>query len=154
MKKAKGIRVPCVDDHPVVREGLVAMMAVEDDIVSAGDAGNGQAAVALYRELKPELVLMDLRMSVMGGVDATTQIRKEFPSPRIIILTTYEGDEDIHRALEAGAQAHLPHRRLPAPARGMVCAAEKSHCGLPIYTPTQTRRHRINSQTNEKENRT
>jgi DNA-binding NarL/FixJ family response regulator len=78
MKKTKAIRVLCVDDHPVVREGLMALVAVEEDIVCVGEAGEGRAALALYRELKPDVVVMDLRMPVMGGVEATTQIRKEF----------------------------------------------------------------------------
>jgi DNA-binding NarL/FixJ family response regulator len=86
---------------------MAAIMSVQPDIQCVGEAENGQAAVARYRELNPDVVVMDLRMPVMGGVDATTQIRKEFPGARIIVLTTYEGDEDIHRALEAGAQAYL-----------------------------------------------
>src|SRR5215510_3983957 len=104
MKKPKGIRVLCVDDHPLTREGMGAVIATQDDIVSIGEADDGRAALARYRQLKPDVVLMDLRMPGMGGLEATIQIRKEFPTARIIILTTYEGDEDIHRALEAGAR--------------------------------------------------
>src|SRR5258708_26691132 len=107
MKKTKPIRVLCVDDHPIVREGMAAVIATQDDIVSIGEAGDGQAAIAQFRQLKPDVVGMDLRMPGMGGLDATIQIRKEFPSARIIVLTTYEGDEDIHRALEAGAHGYL-----------------------------------------------
>jgi len=107
MKKAKGIRVLCVDDHPLVREGMAAIIAAQDDIVSVGEAGDGQAALAQYRQLKPDVVVMDLRMPGIGGLEATIRIRKEFPTARIIVLTTYEGDEDIHRALEAGAHGYL-----------------------------------------------
>src|SRR5215471_20485241 len=107
MKKAKGIRVLCVDDHPLVREGVVAMMECEDDVVHIGEASDGKAAIEQYRKLRPDVVVMDLRMPGLGGLEATIQIRKEFPAARVIVLTTYEGDEDIHRALEAGAQAYL-----------------------------------------------
>src|SRR5882672_3806178 len=107
MKKAKPIRVLCVDDHPIVREGIAAIIATQPDIACVGEAANGQTAVAQYREHKPDVVVMDLRMPGMGGVEATVQIRREFRGARIIVLTTYEGDEDIHRALEAGAQAYL-----------------------------------------------
>jgi len=83
------------------------MIESEADVASVGEAGDGRAAIEQYRKLKPDVVVMDLRMPGLGGVEATTQIRKEFPAARIIILTTYEGDEDIHRALEAGAHGYL-----------------------------------------------
>ncbi len=107
MKKNRPISVLCVDDHPIVREGLLAVIANEPDMAVVGEAEDGEAAIAKYRAHKPDVVLMDLRMPGMGGVEAVARLRGEFPFARIIILTTYEGDEDIHRALEAGAQAYL-----------------------------------------------
>jgi DNA-binding NarL/FixJ family response regulator len=107
MKKAKPIRVLCVDDHPIVRDGLAAIIGVQADMCVVGEAGDGQAAVSKFRKLGPDVVVMDLRMPGLGGVEATIQIRQEFPTAHIIVLTTYEGDEDIHRALAAGAQAYL-----------------------------------------------
>ena len=82
-----------MDDHPIVREGIAAVIATQDDIVAVGEAGDGQTAVAQYRQFKPDVVVMDLRMPGMGGVEATIQIRKEFPTARIIVLTTYEGND-------------------------------------------------------------
>src|SRR5215471_11576158 len=107
MKKVKSIRVLCVDDHPVVREGLRAIIETQPDMLFVDEARDGQEAVVKYRGHEPDVVVMDLRMPGMGGVAATLQIRKEFPGAQIIVLTTYEGDEDIHRALEAGARAYL-----------------------------------------------
>jgi DNA-binding NarL/FixJ family response regulator len=107
MKKVKAIRVLCVDDHPVVREGLRAIISMQPDMLLVDEAGDGLGAVEKYREHQPDVVVMDLKMPGLGGAAATLQIRKEFPGAQIIVLTTYEGDEDIHRALEAGARAYL-----------------------------------------------
>jgi len=107
MKEAKEIRVLCVDDHPLMREGIAAAISAEDDFAVVGEAGDGQTAITQYRRLKPDVVVMDLSMPKMDGVEATIRIRREFPTARIVVLTTYGGDEDIHRALEAGSCGYL-----------------------------------------------
>ena len=101
------IRVLVADDHPVVRTGLSAVLVQEADLELVAEAENGQRAVALYREHRPDVCLMDLRMPVMDGVEAIGTITGEFPGARILALTTYEGDADIRRALEAGARGYL-----------------------------------------------
>lgn len=101
------IRVMSVDDHPLMREGLVAMLRTQADMAVVAEAGNGQEAVEKYRTCQPDVVLMDLRLPGLNGVEATRTIRHEFPAAKIIMLTTYDGDEDIYRALEAGAQAYI-----------------------------------------------
>jgi two-component system NarL family response regulator len=95
------------DDHPVVRAGLVAVIAQEPDLQIVAEAENGERAVALFREHKPAIVLMDLRMPQMGGVEAIERIMTDFPGARILALTTYDGDADIRRALRAGARGYL-----------------------------------------------
>lgn len=101
------IRVMVVDDHQVVRQGLVALINTEPGLMTVAETSDGQQAVELFRQQQPDITLMDLRLPVMGGVDATRLIRQEFPTAKIIVLTTYDGDEDIYRALKAGAQGYL-----------------------------------------------
>jgi two-component system NarL family response regulator len=95
------------DDHPMMREGIAALIGRRPGMQVVAEANNGREAIDLYREHKPDVTLMDLQMPVMTGVDAITAIREEFPSAHIIVLTTYDGDEDIYRSLVAGARGYL-----------------------------------------------
>jgi DNA-binding NarL/FixJ family response regulator len=101
------IRVLCVDDHPLVRKGIASILANEADMELVAEAGNGREAVERFRELRPDVVLMDLRMPQMDGIEATRAIRAEDPEARIIALTSYDGDQDIYRALEAGVRGYI-----------------------------------------------
>jgi two-component system NarL family response regulator len=101
------IRILVVEDHAVVRQGLVALLRMTPGMAVVAEAPDGKRAVELYRELEPDITLMDLRLPVMGGVEAITEIRKYAPNARIIVLTTFDGDENIYRALQAGAQGYL-----------------------------------------------
>lgn len=107
MSQPTAIRVLLVDDHAIVRQGLAAMIENEPDMTVVGQAGDGLEAIALYRQLNPDVTLMDLQMPQMRGADATLAICAEFVQAHIIILTTYDGDEDIYRALRAGAKGYL-----------------------------------------------
>ena len=101
------IRVLIVDDHPAVRAGLAAVILAEADLRVAGEADTGEQAIALYREQQPDVVLMDLRMPGIGGVEAIRRITAEFSEARLVALTTYQGDADVRRALDAGARGYL-----------------------------------------------
>jgi DNA-binding NarL/FixJ family response regulator len=101
------IRVMSVDDHPLFRGGLAALVAAYADMKLVAEAGNGRQAVELFRVHRPDVTLMDLGMPVMGGAEAIGHIIGEFPDARIIALTSWDGDGDIHRALEAGARGYL-----------------------------------------------
>ncbi|MBA2389003.1 MAG: response regulator transcription factor [Geodermatophilaceae bacterium] len=101
------IRVLVVDDHPVVRTGLIAMLAAEPDIEVVGEGGSGTEAIRLAALLTPDVVLMDLRMPGMDGVAATKVIAATSPAPRVVVVTTYDTDSDILRAVEAGATGYL-----------------------------------------------
>ncbi|HSK55631.1 MAG TPA: response regulator transcription factor [Jiangellales bacterium] len=101
------VRVLLADDHPVVRAGLAGMLATESDIEVVGEAGDGDEAVAMARALRPDLVLMDLRMPRLDGADATARILADVPATRVLVLTTYDTDGDILRAVEAGATGYL-----------------------------------------------
>jgi DNA-binding NarL/FixJ family response regulator len=101
------IRILSVDDHPLIRQGIAGLVAVEADMKLIAEAGNGREAVQQFRRHRPDITLMDLQMPEMNGLDAIIAIRGEFPEARIIVLTTYAGDVQALRALKAGARAYL-----------------------------------------------
>lgn len=101
------LKVMLVDDHYLVRMGLTSVINLEPDMTVCAEASTGEQAISMYRSLRPDVLLMDLRLPGMSGVEATQRIRVDFPEARIIVLSTYISDEDIYAALQAGAMAYL-----------------------------------------------
>jgi DNA-binding NarL/FixJ family response regulator len=106
-QKSAAIRILIAEDHTVVRDGLAAIIKQEADLDVVAEAGDGHAAVALWKEHRPDVTLMDLRMPKLDGVNAIYEIRAVDPNARIIVLTTFDGDEDIYRGMRAGAKSYL-----------------------------------------------
>jgi DNA-binding NarL/FixJ family response regulator len=105
--EARIIRILAVDDHPLVREGISGLVGGQPDMKLIGEASNGRESIQQFRKHRPDITLMDMQMPEMNGVDAIIAIRNEFPEARIIVLTTYAGDVQVQRALQAGARAYL-----------------------------------------------
>ena len=124
----KPIRILACDDHALLRQGIATLLSAEPDMKLIAEASNGEEAVEKFRTHRPDVTLMDLQMPGIGGIDAITRIRSEFPDARIIVLTTYTGDSQVLGALRAGARAYLlkahVHRELPEIIRA-VHAGEK-----------------------------
>jgi two-component system NarL family response regulator len=120
-----------VDDHPAFRAGLVALLADQADLRVAAECGDGREAVALYRRERPDVVLMDLRLPGMGGVEAILAIRQEYPDARVIVLTTFDADEDIHRAIQSGAKSYLMKDMSKAEIVGAIRAVQSGEKALP-----------------------
>ena len=133
MPKSNPIRILIADDHLVVRMGLRSMIETEPDMVVVGEAANGQEAVELYRQHQPDIALMDLRMPRMSGAEATRSIIAQFPQALIVVLTTYDGDENIYRALQAGAHAYLLK---DVPRDEFLSAIRSVHSGQYCIPPT------------------
>jgi two-component system NarL family response regulator len=107
LKKQNEINIMLVDDHPAFRKGMAALIESEADFRVIAQTGDGSKALEIYRQHKPDVVLMDLRLPGMGGVEAIIAIRKDFPDARVIVLTTFDMDEDIFRAIQSGAKSYL-----------------------------------------------
>jgi len=107
MSKAPTVRILIVDDHYIVRMGLIALINTEPDLEIVGETDDGDQAIALFEKLKPDLVLMDLRMPHRSGTEATRIIRQMTPAARVLMLSAFDGDADIHTALESGAQGYV-----------------------------------------------
>ena len=107
MKKSEKIRILIADDHYIVRMGLVALVDTEPDMEVVAEATDGNQALELFAKYHPDLALLDLRMPGKSGIQTTMEIRKKFPLARILVLSAFDGDEDIHRALHAGAQGYV-----------------------------------------------
>ena len=116
MENPEKIKVLIVDDHPIMRVGITSIINARTDMVTVAQAGTGESAVELFEQHRPDITLMDLRLPGMSGVEAIRTIRKRHPDACFVVLTTYEGDEDIFQALEAGARAYIikgmPHEAL------------------------------------------
>jgi DNA-binding NarL/FixJ family response regulator len=132
MSTAPRIRVLCVDDHPLMREGIAAVIRNEPDMQLVAEASTGHEAIQGFREHRPDVTLMDVRMPDLGGIDAMIAIRTEFADARVIMLTTFEGDAEIQRALEAGAQGYMLKSM---PRKQLVDMIRKVHAGKKHIPP-------------------
>ena len=126
------VRVLIADDHPVVRTGLRGMLEGQPDLEVVGEAGDGEEAVKLTERLSPDVVLMDLRMPGMGGVEATAEIKERMPDAHVLVLTTYDSSADILRAIEAGATGYLLK---DAPREELFRAVKAAAQGKPLLAP-------------------
>ena len=131
------IRILCVDDHPLMREGIIAVIQNEPDMLVIGEASNGQEALQEFRKHHPDITLMDLRLPDMSGIDALIAIRAEYAAARVIMLTTFEGDAEIQRALQAGAQGYMLKSM---PRKRLVEMIRKVHAGAKSI-PTEIAAH-------------
>src|SRR5271154_2382915 len=126
MSNSKPNRIFSIDDHPLMREGIAAIVRNEPDMLLVAEASNGREAIQRYRELRPDVTLMDLRLPDMSGIDVLIAIRMEFSEARVIMLTTFEGDVEVQRALEAGARGYMLKSMPP---KDLVEAIRHVHAG-------------------------
>ncbi len=141
MSEQDRIRILCVDDHPLLREGIAAIINNQPDMLLVAEASNGSEAIQLFREHQPDVTLMDLRLPDISGIDALIAIRTEFAEAHIVMLTTYEGDVEIQRALSAGARGYLLKSMPP---KELVEAIRQVHQGkkrIPAELAAQLAEH-------------
>lgn len=131
------IRVFCIDDHPLVRKGIAAILLNQADMQLVGEAANGEEAIEQYRQLKPDVTLIDLKMPVMDGIATVTAIRREFPDARLIALTSYDGDHDVFRALEAGVRGYILKETVHSEILGAI---RRVHAGGQLFSQDAAQR--------------
>jgi DNA-binding NarL/FixJ family response regulator len=132
MSNSTPIRIFSIDDHPLMREGIAAIIRNESDMLLVAEASNGREAIQGFREHRPDVTLMDLRLPDISGIDAMVAIRTEFPDARIIMLTTFEGDVEIRRALQAGAAGYMLKTM---PRKQLVDMVRRVHAGKKHIPP-------------------
>jgi len=132
MREEKRIRVFSVDDHPLMHEGIAALINNQADMTLVSEASDGKSALAAFREHEPDVTLMDLRLPDMSGIEAMSAILKEFPKARVIILTMFEGDVEIQRALKAGARGYMLKTMPPGE---LVRVIRRIHAGKKYIPP-------------------
>ena len=138
---AELIRVLVVDDHPLVREGIARQIELEPDMTLVAEASNGREAIQRFREHRPDITLMDMQMPEMGGLDALIAIRNEFADARILVLTTYKGDVQIMRALQAGARGYLLKNSLNDELMGAIRAVHAGRKALSAEASVEIAEH-------------
>ncbi len=151
MNSQRKIRVLSVDDHPLLREGIAAIINSQDDMMMVAQASTGREAVQLFREHRPDVTLMDLRMPDLSGIDAMSAILGEFPDARIVMLTTFEGDVEIQRALAAGARGYVLKSMPP---KELIEVIRQVHAGkkrIPPEIAAQLAEHIADERLTERE---
>jgi DNA-binding NarL/FixJ family response regulator len=151
MSSQQKIRVLSVDDHPLLREGIAAIINSQDDMMMVAQASTGREAVQLFREHRPDVTLMDLRMPDLGGIDTMSAILGEFPDARVVMLTTFEGDVEIQRALAAGARGYVLKSMPP---KELIEVIRQVHAGkkrIPPEIAAQLAEHIADERLTERE---
>lgn len=145
------IRIFSVDDHPLLREGITALVNSQPDMVVAGEASTGAEALQLFKQLQPDVTLLDLRLPDTSGIDILIAIRTEFPDARIIMLTTFEGDVEIHRALQAGARGYLLKNMPPSELLEVIRQVHAGKKRIPPAIASQLAEHMSDETLTERE---
>ena len=145
------IRILTVDDHPLLREGIAALVKAEPDMSVVAEAENGAAAIEEFRSHRPDVTLMDLEMPSLNGIDAISQIRGEFPEARIIVLTTYTGDVKVVKALKAGARAYILKRHVHRELLEAIRAVHAGHKRIPPEIAAELAEHAADDDLTERE---
>ena len=145
------IRVFSVDDHPLLREGIGALVNSQPDMTLAGEAATGAEAIKIFKQLEPDVTLLDLRLPDMTGIDILIAIRSEFPEARIIMLTKFEGDVEIHRALQAGARGYLLKNMPPSELLDVIRQVHAGKKRIPAAIASQLAEHMSDETLTERE---